>query len=108
MPGTTPELNLPTALDLDDLEVYLTNGSTGLVFALMIIDALFNAATGHAHDAAHKGKPITTAGIASGVTLTNPILNSPTSNTPTLNNPTFTGTVKGQAAWFDPVMLVHI
>jgi hypothetical protein len=108
MSGTTPELNLPTAQGSDDLALYLKSNPGGLDEALTTIDSEFSATTGHAHDGPHKGKPIGTAAIASGITLTSPILNSPTSNSPTLNNPTFTGTVKGQAAWFDPVMLVHI
>lgn len=98
--GITPELNLVTADDTTDVEVY---GVTSLADALMIIDALFNAITGHAHDGLHKGKPIAAAGLVQPLALTGPTL-----TTPTITSPTFTGTVKGQAAWFDPVMLVHI
>jgi hypothetical protein len=108
MSGVTPELTLPTAQGSDDLALYLKSNPGGLDEALTTLDSEFNATTGHAHDGAHKGKPITSAGIANGITLTSPILNSPVSNTSTLNNPTFTGTVKGQTGWFDPVMLIHI
>lgn len=63
MSGATPDLGLATAQDTDDTENYLTNG---LATALATLSALFNAATGHDHAAAGKGKPIPTAGLAAG------------------------------------------
>lgn len=63
MTGTTTELNLATAQDSDDTEQYLT---VNLVGALAIVDALFNASTGHDHSGAHKGKPVIAAGLGAG------------------------------------------
>jgi len=56
MPGTTPELNLSTALDADDNADYLT---LNLANSLRTVDALFNNVTGHNHGAAHQGGPVT-------------------------------------------------
>ncbi len=100
MTGTTGELNLATCTDSDDTENYLT---VSLAQALTILDALFNATAGHDHSGAHKGKPITTAGIAAGAatgvalgsdvatltgaqTLTNKTLTSPHMTSPVIDS----------------------
>lgn len=71
---TTGQTALPTATDSDDNEVYLT---VNLVAALQALANLFESATGHDHSGAGKGKPIVTAGIGSGVTLTSPHFTTP-------------------------------
>lgn len=69
MPGaTTGQTNLPTIVDADDTEQALT---VTLTSALQALANLFESATGHDHTGAGKGKPIGSAGIASGVTITN-------------------------------------
>ena len=50
----TPELNLVKGQDPDDTADYLTQ-TNGLAGSLDIIDGLFNASTGHAHNGAHQG-----------------------------------------------------
>ena len=52
MSELTPELNLITAVDDDDTADYLT---LDLKSSLGILDGLFNATTGHAHNGAHQG-----------------------------------------------------
>jgi hypothetical protein len=69
--GTTPELNLPTGTDSDDIEVYL---ATSLPSALNTLDALFSFTTGHDHSGAHLGKPV--AAVASGAHLVSPVIDS--------------------------------
>jgi hypothetical protein len=79
---TTGQTALPTATDSDDTEVFL---AVGLTAALQALANLFESATGHDHSGAGKGKPIVTAGIASGVTLTSP----------SIAGATLTGTTSG-------------
>jgi hypothetical protein len=69
--GTTAELNLATATDSDDVEAYSV---TSLVAALNSLDALFSFTTGHDHSGAHKGKPVTGAGVG---TVSSPHFTSP-------------------------------
>ena len=57
MPGTTPELNLSTALDSDDNADYLT---LSLANSLRTVDGLFSSTTGHTHSGAHQGGSIGT------------------------------------------------
>jgi len=52
MTELTPELNLVKGEDTDDTADYLT---IGLADSLSIIDGLFNATTGHAHNGSHQG-----------------------------------------------------
>lgn len=54
MSNLTPELNLAQAEDDDDTADYLTL-TAGLAGSLAIIDGLFSATTGHAHNGAHQG-----------------------------------------------------
>lgn len=71
---TTGQTSLTTATDSDDVEAY----STGpLVTNLQALANLFESATGHDHSGAGKGKPVGSAGIASGVALTAPHFTSP-------------------------------
>lgn len=70
MTGTTSgQTSLPTATDSDDTENFLT---VSLTAGLQALANLFESASGHDHSGAGKGKPIVSAGIASGVTLTSP------------------------------------
>jgi hypothetical protein len=71
---TTGQTALPTATDSDDAENYLT---VSLTAALQALANLFESATGHDHSGSGKGKPIVTAGIASGITLTAPHFTTP-------------------------------
>lgn len=52
MSGATPELNLATAVDADDLADYLTISDAQ---NMRTLDALFNSVTGHSHSGAHQG-----------------------------------------------------
>ena len=52
MSELTSELNLIKGVDDDDTADYLT---IGLASSLEIIDGLFNATTGHAHNGSHQG-----------------------------------------------------
>jgi len=52
MSNLTSELNLKTAVDADDTEVYLTSDLAG---SLNTLDGLFNATTGHTHSGSHQG-----------------------------------------------------
>jgi hypothetical protein len=52
MTNLTPELNLVTAEDDDDIADY---NVISLVDSLTIIDGMFNVSTGHAHNGAHQG-----------------------------------------------------
>jgi len=61
--GSTPELNLATAVDADDNADYLT---INLANSLRTVDALFNNVTGHNHGGAHQGGPVAPAAIADG------------------------------------------
>lgn len=56
MSGNTPELSLKTAVDADDTADYLT---IALASSLTTVDSLFNNTTGHSHNGAHQGGPIT-------------------------------------------------
>jgi hypothetical protein len=56
MSGSTPELNLKTAVDSDDTADYLT---LSLAQSLQTVDALYNNVTGHTHSGLHQGGPIT-------------------------------------------------
>lgn len=85
MTGTTAELGLATATDTDDIEVY---NVTNLAAALVALDALFSASAGHDHSAAHKGKPISAAGLAQPLTLTSPALSMPTLTAPSMTTAT--------------------
>jgi hypothetical protein len=69
--GTTAELNLATATDSDDIEVY---NVTSLTANLNTLDALFSFTTGHDHSGAHLGKPV--AAVASGAHLVSPVIDS--------------------------------
>jgi hypothetical protein len=60
MSGSTPELNLKTAVDSDDTADYLT---LSLAQSLQTVDALYNNVTGHTHSGAHQGGPITSIPI---------------------------------------------
>jgi hypothetical protein len=55
MSGSTPEINLRTAVDSDDNADYLT---LDLANSLRTVDALFNNVTGHNHGGAHQGGPL--------------------------------------------------
>jgi hypothetical protein len=55
VPGSTPELNLKTAVDADDTADYLT---LSLADSLRTVDALYNNVTGHTHSGIHQGGPI--------------------------------------------------
>lgn len=85
MTGTTAELGLATATDTDDIEVY---NVSNLAAALVTLDALFSAAAGHDHSAAHKGKPIPAAGLAQPLTLTSPVLATPSMTSPSMTTAT--------------------
>lgn len=61
MSGTTTELALATAVDSDDNADYLT---ISLANSLRTVDALFNNVTGHVHNGAHQGGPITSIPIS--------------------------------------------
>lgn len=75
MPGTTTgQTALATIVDADDTEQALT---VTLTSALQALANLFESATGHDHSGAGKGKPIGTAGLASGITLTSPHMTTP-------------------------------
>ena len=65
MSGATTELNLRTAVDADDTADYLT---LDLANSLRTVDALFNNVTGHNHQSAHQGGPLTvgTSNLADG------------------------------------------
>jgi hypothetical protein len=52
MSTLTPELNLAQGVDGDDTADYLT---IGLAQSLAIVDGMFHATTGHAHNGAHQG-----------------------------------------------------
>ena len=52
MTNLTPELNLVTAEDDDDIADY---NVLSLADSLTIVDGLFNQATGHSHNGAHQG-----------------------------------------------------
>src|SRR5215467_15380555 len=68
MSGSTPELNLATAVDADDNADYLT---INLANSLRNIDALFNNVTGHNHGGAHQGGPVSpAAGSIPGTAIT--------------------------------------
>jgi hypothetical protein len=54
MSDLTPELNLALAEDEDDTADYLVLTS-GLRGSLAIVDGMFSATTGHAHNGAHQG-----------------------------------------------------
>ena len=56
MSGSTTELALKTAVDADDTADYLT---LSLADSLRTLDALYNNVTGHNHNGAHQGGPIT-------------------------------------------------
>lgn len=71
---TTGQTSLPTCTDSDDTENYLT---VSLVSALQALANLFESASGHDHSGSGKGKPVGTAGIASGITLTSPHMTTP-------------------------------
>jgi hypothetical protein len=68
---TTGQTSLATATDSDDTETFLTGP---LTTDLQAVANLFESATGHDHTGAGKGKPIGSAGIATGVALTNPVV----------------------------------
>jgi hypothetical protein len=55
MPDLSPELNLALAVDDDDTADYLDGPSQSLRESLLILDGLFNATTGHAHNGSHQG-----------------------------------------------------
>lgn len=72
---TTGQTSLPIPTDADDVEGYNV-GPSGLVAALQALANLFESATGHDHTGAGKGKPIGSAGIASGIHLVGPVVDS--------------------------------
>jgi hypothetical protein len=63
----TPELNLVTAEDDDDIADY---NVINLKDSLLILDGLFNAATGHAHNGAHQGGQLQFLDLTIGEDLT--------------------------------------
>lgn len=67
MSELTPELNLITAQDDDDTADYLTLDLKG---SLGIIDGLFSATTGHAHNGAHQGGELQFLDLEVGEDLT--------------------------------------
>src|SRR5262245_23423550 len=67
MSNLTPELNLVQGVDDDDTADYLT---IGLSDSLGIIDGLFNATTGHAHNGAHQGGTLQFLDLTVGEDLT--------------------------------------
>jgi hypothetical protein len=84
MSGSTPELNLATAVDSDDNADYLT---INLANSLRTVDALFNNVTGHNHNGAHQGGvvappagSITSGMIADGTIVAADIANATITN----------------------------
>jgi hypothetical protein len=61
MSGSTPELNLKTAIDSDDTADYLT---LSLADSLRTVDALYNNVTGHTHSGLHQGGPVASVPIS--------------------------------------------
>lgn len=61
MPTPTPELGLSIALAADNEPTYLTAAADSLPESLTIIDGLFNVTSGHNHNGAGEGAPITLA-----------------------------------------------
>lgn len=59
MSDLTPELNLVLAVDGDDLANYLDlDTGPSLRTSLKTVDGLFNSSTGHTHNGAHQGGPL--------------------------------------------------
>jgi hypothetical protein len=67
MPDLTPELNLNLALDDDDTADYLT---VNLSDSLTVLDGMFNASTGHAHNGSHQGGALEFLDLLVGEDLT--------------------------------------
>lgn len=54
MSDLSPELNLALCVDDDDTADYLVQ-TAGLHGSLLVLDGMFNSATGHSHNGAHQG-----------------------------------------------------
>jgi hypothetical protein len=67
----TTELNLTLAVDGDDLADYLdADPGSSLRTSLKTIDGLFNSTTGHTHNGAHQGGPLSFTNLTVGGNLT--------------------------------------
>lgn len=96
MSDASTNLSLALAVGADNARDYI---KTGLRAALVALDALFNASTGHDHNGAGKGAPV--GAVASGMTIASPTFTGtitlPTVDPPAANALTKGSLVKGHA-----------